>query len=88
MLKVYIGARGPFSFERLHREEKGMNHVVKTVVFMGKTVLFIFALICAAWLAITIHFSVAYGPLEAVTFALGSLALISLIYGMIHHGKP
>ena len=65
-----------------------MSPIVRVAHFMGMSFFAIVALLCAAWLVITIHFFVAYGPLEAVTFALGILALISLIYGMIHHGKP
>ena len=65
-----------------------MSPIAKMAKFTFNVFIAIIVLLCAAWLVITIHFFVTYGPLEAVTFALGSLALISLIYGMIHHGKP
>lgn len=65
-----------------------MSPIVRSAKLMFNGLVFIILIACATWLVITIHFFVAYGPLEAVTFALGSLALISLIYGMIHHGKP
>jgi len=74
-----LRAKEPFSFEHLHREEKGMNHVVKTVVFMGKTVLFIVALLCAVWWMITIYLLMAYGPLESLTFGVGSILLSILV---------
>jgi len=82
LLKVCLRAREPFSFEHLHREEKGMNHVVKAVVFMGKTVLFIIALLCAAWLATFIYIVKTYGIPEGAMFALASASIPSIIYGM------
>ncbi len=65
-----------------------MSPIAKMAKFMFDASITIVVLLGATWCTVLIHFFVTYGPLEAVTFALGSLALISLIYGMIHHGKP
>ena len=78
----------PFGLERLHREEKGMNHVVKTVVFMGKTFLLAIVLLCTAWCTVFVYCLVVYGLLESMVLAMGSIMLLAIIYGMIHHGKP
>ena len=75
------------SFVLEHQERKKMSPIAKMAKFVFDASITIVVLLCAAWLVITIHFFVTYGPLEAVTFALGSLALISLIYGMKHHRR-
>ena len=45
-------------------------------------------MMCAAWLVITIHLFVVYGLLESLTFAMGSIYLLVLIFSMIYHDRP
>lgn len=62
-----------------------MSPIVRVVHFMGKSLLIIVALLCVAWWAVLIHLFVVYGPLEAIVFAMGSIMLPVIIYGMERH---
>ena len=61
---------------------------MRTVAFMGKACLLIVALVCAAWLVITIHLFVVHGLFESLTFALGSIYLLVLVFSVIYHDRP
>ena len=89
MLEAFLGAKEPFGLERfLLRKEEKMSPVVRTVKFILNVFIAIVALLCATWWAITIYLLVAYGPLESLTFALGSILLSVLICSMIYHDRP
>ena len=89
MLETFLGVKEPFGLERfLLRKEEKMSPVVRTVKFILNVFIAIVALLCATWWAITIYLLVAYGPLESLTFALGSILLSVLICSMIYHDRP
>ena len=89
MLETFLGTKEPFGLERfLLRKEEKMSPVVRTVKFILNVFIAIVALLCATWWAITIYLLVAYGPLESLTFALGSILLSVLICSMIYHDRP
>ena len=64
-----------------------MSPIVRMAYFVGVSFLAIIVLLCAAWWAALICLLAVYGPLEGVAFALGSVSLPVLIYGMKHHRK-
>lgn len=64
-----------------------MSPIVRTAYFAGVSFLTVIMLLCAAWLAALICLLAVYGPLEGVTFVLGSISLLSIIYGMKHHRR-
>jgi len=89
LLETFLGAKEPFGLERfLLRKEEKMSPAVRTVKFILNVFIAIVALLCATWWAITIYLLVAYGPLESLTFALGSILLSVLICSMIYHDRP
>lgn len=59
-----------------------MDLINRAVVLMVRTFITITLLLCTAWCAITIHLLMVYGPLEGITFAMGSIMLLVIIYGM------
>ena len=65
-----------------------MSPIVRRVKFAFNGFILFILMMCVAWLVAFIHLFMTYGIFESMVFAMGSLALISLIYGMIHHGKP
>ena len=64
-----------------------MSPIVRMAYFVGVSFLAIIMLLCAVWWAALICLLAVYGPLEGVAFALGSISLLSIIYGMKHHRR-
>ena len=66
---------------------ENMNPVVRTTVFAGKSFLIITALLCAIWWATLIYIVKAYGLPAGALFALASVSIPSIIYGMIQQQR-
>lgn len=64
-----------------------MSPVVRTTVFAGKSFLLIIALLCAVWWATLIYIVKTYGLPEGALFALASVSVPSIIYGMIQQQR-
>ena len=64
-----------------------MHPVVRTTVFAGKSFLLIIALLCAVWWTAFIYIVKAYGLPEGALFALASVSIPSIIYGMIQQRR-
>ena len=86
LLKVCLRAKEPFSFERFTRRKK-MNPIVRVALFAGVSFLTIVVLLCVAWWCLVAFLAYYCGALESAAFALGSISLPVLIYGMKHHRR-
>jgi len=64
-----------------------MSPIVRAAKLMLNGLIFITLIACAIWCAAFIYFFLAYGLLESLAFALGSISLLSIIYGMKHHRR-
>ena len=64
-----------------------MSPVVRIAKFALSGFILLILMMCAVWLAIIAYIFVAYGTLESLAFALGSISLLSIIYGMKHHRR-
>ena len=64
-----------------------MSPVVRIAKFALSGFILFILMMCAVWLAALICLLAVYGPLEGVAFALGSISLLSIIYGMKHHRR-
>ncbi len=81
-----LRAKEPFSFERFTRRKK-MNPIVRVALFAGVSFLTIVVLLCVAWWCLVAFLAYYCGALESAAFALGSISLPVLIYGMKHHRR-
>ena len=63
-----------------------MSPIVRAAKLMLNGLVFITLIACAIWCAAFIYFFLAYGLFESLTFAIGSVSLIAIIYGMKRHG--
>ena len=65
-----------------------MSPIVRAAKLMLNGLIFITLIACAIWCAAFIYFFLAYGLLESLAFALGSIYLLVLVCSMIYHDRP
>lgn len=62
-----------------------MSPIAKMAKFMFDASITIVVLLCVIWLMIAIHLFMVYGLFEGLTFIMGSISLLSIIYGIKRH---